>query len=315
MMELDLQEKIKTLAGTQSALLNIIEDFNAEDAKRSETQRAILNILEDFDADRGSMATMQRATFNILEDFDTERNYLKETQSAVLNILEDIEVERKTALDNVHLAAALKEKELLLGEIHHRVKNNLQIIDSLLGLQSAQIADPMTLSILRDSQNRVKSMAAIHQILYESRDFARVNFTQVLDNLTSGLMISYGIDSARIRLRLDAQAILFSMDIAIPLGLMVNELISNALKHAFPEGRSGEIAVLLVAEANGDVELTVSDDGIGIPAGLNIDTSPTLGLQLVRLLSEQVHGTLTIERAQPTRFTLRLRTCSNSIKK
>ena len=312
MMELDLQEKIKTLAGTQSALLNIIEDFNAEDAKRSETQRAILNILEDFDADRGSMATMQRATFNILEDFDTERNNLKETQSAVLNILEDIEVERKTALDNVHLAAALKEKELLLGEIHHRVKNNLQIIDSLLGLQSAQIADPMTLSILRDSQNRVKSMAAIHQILYESRDFARVNFTQVLDNLTSGLMISYGIDSARIRLRLDAQAILFSMDIAIPLGLMVNELISNALKHAFPEGRSGEIAVLLVAEANGDVELTVSDDGIGIPAGLNIDTSPTLGLQLVRLLSEQVHGTLTIERAQPTRFTLRLRTCSNS---
>ena len=312
MMKLDLQEKIKTLADTQSALLNIIEDFNAEDAKRSETQRAILNILEDFDADRGSMATMQRATFNILEDFDTERNNLKETQSAVLNILEDIEVERKTALDNVHLAAALKEKELLLGEIHHRVKNNLQIIDSLLGLQSAQIADPMTLSILRDSQNRVKSMAAIHQILYESRDFARVNFTQVLDNLTSGLMTSYGIDSARIRLRLDAQAILFSMDIAIPLGLMVNELISNALKHAFPEGRSGEIAVLLVAEANGDVELTVSDDGIGIPAGLNIDTSPTLGLQLVRLLSEQVHGTLTIERAQPTRFTLRLRTCSNS---
>lgn len=312
MMELDLQEKIKTLADTQSALLNIIEDFNAEDAKRSETQRAILNILEDFDADRGSMATMQRATFNILEDFDTERNNLKETQSAVLNILEDIEVERKTALDNVHLAAALKEKELLLGEIHHRVKNNLQIIDSLLGLQSAQIADPMTLSILRDSQNRVKSMAAIHQILYESHDFARVNFTQVLDNLTSGLMISYGIDSARIRLRLDAQAILFSMDIAIPLGLMVNELISNALKHAFPEGRSGEIAVLLVAEANGEVELTVSDDGIGIPAGLNIDTSPTLGLQLVRLLSEQVHGTLTIERAQPTRFTLRLRNCSNS---
>lgn len=149
-------------------------------------------------------------------------------------------------------------------------------------------------------------MAAIHQTLYESHDFARVDFTRVLDNLTSNLMASYAADAARIQLRIQAPAVLFSMSAAIPLALVVNELITNALKHAYPNGRRGEIRVHLTQD-DGETILTISDDGVGIPEHLHLDTSPTLGLQLVRLLSEQLRGTLIVERARPTRFTLRFR--------
>ncbi len=180
--------------------------------------------------------------------------------------------------------------------------------NSLLGLQAAQVTDPGTLAILQDSQNRVRSMALIHQTLYQSANFARVDFSDVLQTLTRGLAVSYGIDPDRISLRLDTQPVLISIESAIPLGLVVNELVSNALKHAYPNGRTGEILVRFETELNSvsglDGVLLVSDDGVGIDPHFDIGGSATLGLQLVQLLCEQLHGKLKIHHAQPTYFKL-----------
>jgi PAS domain S-box-containing protein len=204
---------------------------------------------------------------------------------------------------------ALKEKDILLGEIHHRVKNNLHIIHSLLDLQSARITDTSVQEMLRESQNRIRSMALIHQTLYESKDFAGVDFGTFLDTLIPTLFSSYGVDPFRITLSILAEGVKLPINLAIPCGLMVNELVSNALKHAFPGARSGAITVTVDAapgpEGHDDqVVLSVSDDGAGLAATVDLETTETLGLRLVQLLTDQVHGMLDIHRADPTRFTI-----------
>ncbi len=198
---------------------------------------------------------------------------------------------------------AAREKDILLGEIHHRVKNNLQIVYSLLGLQSARSSDEIVLSMLRDSQNRIRPMALIHQALYESKDFAEVDFVRFLKTLVPMLVASYGIDANSIALSIDAEQVLLPIDSAIPCGLAVNELISNALKHAFRAGNGGDIGVGLWHAAGGDVILSVSDTGIGVPAHVSMTDTGTLGLQLVSLLADQLGGTATMRRSGPTRFT------------
>jgi PAS domain S-box-containing protein len=204
--------------------------------------------------------------------------------------------------------ALLREKDILLAEIHHRVKNNLQVVDSLLGLQSVRITDPVALEMLRDSQNRIRSMALIHQTLYQSKDFAQINFTQLIDTLVPALTSAYGIDPERIDLSICMTAVGLPISSAVPCGLIVNELMSNALKHAFPNGRQGHIRLVLTSEAKDEEEyvvLSLADDGVGIPANVDLDNPTTLGLQLLPLLANQLHGTLRVERANPTRFTLR----------
>jgi PAS domain S-box-containing protein len=200
---------------------------------------------------------------------------------------------------------ALEEKDVLLGEIHHRVKNNLQIVHSLLDLQSGQVSDPAALAMLRDSQNRVHSMALIHQTLYQSQDFARLDFGTFLDSFVPVLISSYSRHGNQIGLEIAASDVSLPINSAIPCGLIVNELVSNALKHAFPDGRKGKILLELTPEPDGNLVLVVSDDGVGIPAALDIETAGTLGLQLVTMLSAQLRGSLDIRRRDPTRFTLR----------
>jgi two-component system, sensor histidine kinase PdtaS len=202
------------------------------------------------------------------------------------------------------LEAALKEKDVLLGEIHHRVKNNLQIVHSLLDLQSARIEDKTALDMVRDSQNRIRSMGLIHQTLYQSKDFARVDFRSFLDSLRPILLQSYIADPGRITLTIDAAGVLLPIETAIPAGLLVNELLSNALKHAFPGGEAGEIAISLAQDQN-EVTLTISDNGIGIADAFDLEETATLGLQLVTLLTDQLGGTMSVQRANPTRFALR----------
>ncbi|HVI86892.1 MAG TPA: PAS domain S-box protein [Dongiaceae bacterium] len=199
---------------------------------------------------------------------------------------------------------ALEEKNILLAEIHHRVKNNLQIVHSLLDLQSARLTDQAAIEMLNDSKNRVSSMALIHQILYQSKDFAEIDFRSVLDSLVPTLVQSYRISPTTIDVRLDTENVPLALNAAIPCGLIVNELISNALKHAFPAGRSGRLSVSMKQDDRDIVELRVEDDGIGIPSEIDFETTSTLGLQLVQLLTSQLKGTLDINRVNPTCFTI-----------
>ncbi len=220
----------------------------------------------------------------------------------VLSAIVDIS-DRKHKEQSIH--AALKEKDVLLGEIHHRVKNNLQIVHSLLGLQSTNITDELVIGMMRESQNRIRSMALIHQTLYESKDFARVDFRNFLDSLLPNLVSSYGIGSERVKLVIHSVEVLLPINAAIPCGLIVNELISNALKHGFPGDTKGEISVRLSQASGTDVALVVSDTGIGIPESFEMARTTTLGLQLVTMLVDQLGGTLEVTRAKPTSFALR----------
>ena len=216
----------------------------------------------------------------------------------ILSIVRDI-TERKKAEEEIK--AALKEKEILLREIHHRVKNNLQIISSLLSLQSQYIKDDRHVEILKDSQNRVKSMALIHEKLYLSENLANIDFKEYIESLVRELVRSYKVDPGRITVNVDAENISLGVDTAIPCGLIINELVTNALKHAFPDGK-GVITVALHTN-NGAIELRVSDNGVGMPEDIDFRTTETLGLRLVSILAEdQLDGDITLTRDTGTEF-------------
>jgi two-component sensor histidine kinase len=202
------------------------------------------------------------------------------------------------------IQAALEEKDLLLHEIHHRVKNNLHVVHNLLDLQAMRIKDAEVQEMLMDCQNRIRSMALIHQTLYESKNFARVDFGCFLGALVPTLISSYGLGSDNVHLNIEVSKVSLPINSAVPCGLLVNELVTNALKHGFPDGRGGEISVKLARLDDERMRLVVSDDGVGIPENLDIEQTGTLGLSLVTLLSQQLGGKLTIQRNQPTRFAL-----------
>ena len=186
------------------------------------------------------------------------------------------------------LYSMLREKEVLLREIHHRVKNNLQVISSLLNLQAGSLTDPQALEMLKESQNRVRSMALVHDQLHRSRDLSRIGFREYVKNLCASLFSSYGVDSARIALRVEADDTSLPIDAAIPCGLIIHELVSNSLKYAFPDERGGEIFIgLRFLPARGTV-LTVADNGTGLPANVDVSTANSLGLRLVRILAAQI---------------------------
>ena len=196
----------------------------------------------------------------------------------------------------------LREKEVLLKEVHHRVKNNLQIISSLLNLQKDQVKDISTLRALRDSQSRVRSMALIHEKLYQSQSLAKIDFAEYVQSLTKDLFRSYQRTLGNIRLNIHADQVSLDLDYAVPCGLILNELMTNTLKYAFPDGRDGSIWIDLHAEPDQTLILRVADDGIGLPAGLDILKNKSLGLQLVNSLVKQINGTLVVESSSGTAF-------------
>jgi PAS domain S-box-containing protein len=200
------------------------------------------------------------------------------------------------------LAASLKEKEVLLREIQHRVKNNLQVIASLHSLQADSIKDPAALAVFQESRNRILSLALVHEMLYHMRDMSRINFHEYIRKLAANVFQSYGIGPERIVLRLDAEPIALELDQAIPCGLIINELISNSLKHAFPAGRRGEIAIGLHRRAPSQVELTVGDNGVGMPKNVDYRRSDSLGLQLVQTLTDQLDAAVEKTNSHGTRF-------------
>jgi len=200
-------------------------------------------------------------------------------------------------LADERIRASLAEKEVLLKEVHHRVKNNLQIISSLLDLQSDYLRDEQSRAVIRESQNRIRSMALIHQKLYQSESFAFVNFREYIEELVTELFVTYAKEPDLIKLNVDVGEVALGMDEAIPCGLIVNELVSNSLKHAFPHGRSGDVTVKCHIGADSRVELTIADTGIGLPPGLDLETTGTLGLQLVSMLVKQLRGELLVDSA------------------
>ena len=200
--------------------------------------------------------------------------------------------ERKRA--EKQLQRSLQEKEILLREIHHRVKNNLQLVSSLLSLQFETSKDKRGLDVLRESQDRIDSMALVHEQLYKSEGLARINMGQYIRNLVAHLSDSHGTPA--ISHEVDAEAVPLDLDAAIPCGLILNELWSNAVKHAFPDGRSGVISVGFRSAGQENVELVVRDDGVGLPGGMDLQhTDCSLGLKLVGLLVGQLKAAVELE--------------------
>ncbi|MEQ8190891.1 MAG: histidine kinase dimerization/phosphoacceptor domain -containing protein [Candidatus Eremiobacterota bacterium] len=238
----------------------------------------------------------QDAIFSISRDI-TERKRTEEELSIYRTQLEKL-VEERT----VELKTILEEKEILLKEIHHRVKNNLQIISSLIYLQISSIEDDTIADILKDSQNRIKSIGLVHEKLYQSENFARIDFKRYIYDLSSYLFSSYHIDVNIIKLNIKVRDIYLNINKAIPCGLIINELVTNALKYAFPAGRKGEISIKFHQTNGKKLILEIGDNGAGLPEDINIETSTSLGLKLVVNLAKQIDGDLYIERETGTIF-------------
>ena len=197
------------------------------------------------------------------------------------------------------LKESIGEKEILLKEIHHRVKNNLMIISSLLSLQSRYIEDKASQEMFKESQNRARSMALIHERLYQSTDLKRINFGDYIRSLATELFNTYGANFGHIKLKINVEDIFLDINTAIPLGLIVNEIITNSLTHAFPEGKTGEINVEFHPKDD-HYEFTVKDDGIGFPDDIEFQTTDSLGLQLIINLTDQINGDIELDRSNGT---------------
>lgn len=214
--------------------------------------------------------------------------------------------ERKLA--EAQVQASLKEKETLLQEIHHRVKNNLQIVTSLLRMQSQQTDDPQVVTLFKEAQNRVQSMALIHEQLYQAPDLAAIDFGNYLSHLVNNLFRSYGVSQGQVQLAIATGEVMLPIHTAIPCGLIVNELVSNSLKYAFPDGKTGQVMIQLQAGADAELGdrpvlmLTISDDGVGLPESLDLETLESLGLLIVNSLTHQLRGKLSVDRHSGTCF-------------
>ena len=220
----------------------------------------------------------------------------------VLSAIVDIS-DRKQKEERI--TAALKENEILFAEAHNRVKNSLQVVHRLLDLQSGRIADPVAIEMLRESQNRIRSMALIHQRPYEAKDFAHLDFRNFLQTMVPTLMSSHSIDPRRIVPKIRAEEVPLPISAAVPCGLVINELVSNVLRHAFPENRGGEVEVDFGRGSGSEVVLSVSDNGIGLPHSFNLPSTSTLGMQVLSLLADQLGGEMSIRPANPIRFSPR----------
>ncbi len=218
----------------------------------------------------------------------------------VLTVLRDITDQKRS---EEQIKKSLKEKEVLLKEIHHRVKNNLQVIISLLNLQADKLKDEASVEAFKEANHRIYSMALVHEQLYQSEDFATIHIKEFIETMVEKLYHTYSVMN-RIDLDLKIANIGLGLTTAIPCGLILNELVSNALKHGFPGQKKGTIRISFRLLKNQTCKLTVEDDGIGVPNTLDIKDTKSLGMQLVNILTEQIDGKIILDRKQGTRFTL-----------
>lgn len=216
-------------------------------------------------------------------------------------VFEDITVRKQQEKE---LQESLKEKEVLLKEVHHRVKNNMQVISSILNLQSSYLKDDAAVEMMKESQNRIKSMAFIHESLYQGKTLSHVKFSEYVRNLVSNLFHTYGINKSGLKLKFDLDEVFLNLDTSIPCGLIINELISNALKYAFTGRDSGTLSVMLKKIGNGKLKLVISDDGKGFPKNIDWKNTESLGLQLVVTLAGQIRGDIEMQNENGTVFTI-----------
>lgn len=192
--------------------------------------------------------------------------------------------------------SSLQQKELLLQEVHHRVKNNLHIISNLLDLQSDQITDQRLLNVFTDSQNRIQAMALVHEQLYQAKDLGQVEFGDYIYRLVNNLICSYGDRMRSIHPVVEAEPILINIETAIPCGLLLNELVTNSFKHAFLEGGAGEVHIQLYRDSQQLLNLKIWDNGVGLPADLDWQNSTSLGLKLVKIFAKQLKALIRFDR-------------------
>ncbi|MHA1969295.1 MAG: PAS domain-containing sensor histidine kinase [Candidatus Hodarchaeales archaeon] len=293
----------KMLGYTRKELLNMkvpdiclsITDQNIWDMKLKETKEKGHLILEgDQRRKDGSSLTVE---LNI--------KYISHEKNDYLTVIARDITERKKAEELVK--ASLKEKEVLLQEIHHRVKNNMTVISSLLKLQSDKIKDEQYIDIFNSSIDRIKTMALIHEKLYESQDLAKVNFNNYLKDMINNMLMSCGLNSQKVAFKTDVQDITLGVDTAIPCGLIINELVSNSIKYAFPEGKEGEIKVSLRRNGTAEVKMTISDNGVGMPEDVDFRNTDSLGLNLVNTLVKQIQGKMELNKEKGSKFEITFR--------
>jgi len=256
-----------------------------------------------------------------IESYSVEKRYLRKDASIVwghltnslardesgnpkhfIAVVEDISQRRQA---ESLVKKSLEEKEVLLREIHHRVKNNMQVISSLLSLQASNIKDERLHQLFQESQSRVRAMALIHEILYDSNDLSSIDLSTYMSRLVASLTRMYGADAGQVRVNVETDDITLRIDDMVPCGLAISELISNSLKYAFPDGREGEIDLRVTSTPEGGVKLVVRDDGVGLPAELDIRTTNTMGMGLVvGLVEKQLSGRLELDRTHGTCFTI-----------
>jgi len=279
------------------SLLTFYTDASKQKAKRllekwkktGELRNEELNIVSKDGAER-----------TVLLSADVVRNAKGEIMNSIL-VQTEI-TERKKAEQQIK--NSLKEKETFLKETNHRVKNNLQIISSLLSLQLENVKNKEMVKILEGSQNRIRSIALIHEKFYQSEDYSKINITTYIESLVTQLYDPYKSTLKKVKIYTKIDTILLDMDSAISLGLIINELVSNSLRHAFPQDRKGEIKIELKSNVNNEYSLIISDNGIGIPEDIDFKNSKSLGLQLVNTLTNQLDGSIELEISKGTKITI-----------
>jgi two-component sensor histidine kinase len=256
---------------------------------------------------RGVPVTDEQGKLICWAGINLDISRIKQVERQLKRAHDDLEIriqERTAELTTVNekLRQSLQEKEVLLREVHHRVKNNLQVVSSLLHLQSLHTRDRASAEMFQESQYRVRSMALVHERLYRSSDLAQVDFTEYIQTLASSMLQSYKIDGGRIGLETNVHAVRLAIDTAVPCGLLINELVSNCLKHAFVGRGHGRVRIELTALTEAEVLLSVADDGIGLPSDIEPGNSKTFGMQVIAALVDQLHGELEVRRHAGTEF-------------